>query len=240
MTKPLIGVPGRRKTGRQVDGFPAALHELEMDLYLADYSRGVLNAGGLPVNIPLDADPNDYLPHLDGVLLTGGADVDPREYGQAADGNGGYEPERDRLELALLEGALAEDLPVLGICRGIQLLNIHAGGTLHQHVPDHARYDVAPSALVHRVSFAPGTRLRELFGPTVDVNSLHHQTIDELGVGLTVTALADDETIEGIEVPGRSILAVQWHPEMLTTSDPLFAWLVEEARAAFDRAAQLG
>lgn len=229
MTKPLIGVPGRRRTGGQVEGFPEALRGLEMDLYLADYSRGILNAGGLPVNLPMDADPADYLPHLSGVLLTGGADVDPEHYGQEPDGNGGYERERDELELALLDASLSAGLPTLGICRGLQLLNIHAGGTLHQHVPPHARYDVPPSAEVHDVTFVEGSCLHGLFGTGTEVNSLHHQTVDRLGDGLVVTARADDDTIEGVEVPGRDVLAVQWHPEMLTNDDPVFSWLVERA-----------
>lgn len=218
-----------------MDGFPPTLHGLEMDLYLADYSRGVLEAGGLPVNVPLDADPADYLPHLSGVVLTGGADVAPGRYGQDADGNGGYEPERDELELALLDGALASDLPVLGICRGLQLINIHAGGDLHQHVPEHSRYDVRPSTTVHAVTTEPGSTLHGLFGPDVEVNSLHHQTVDVVGRGLTVTARSDDDTVEGLEIDGRPVVAVQWHPEMMSSRDPLFVWLVEQAVQAFDR-----
>lgn len=228
--KPLIGVPGRRKVGSQVEGFSGPLAPLEMDVYLADYSRGVLEAGGLPVNIPLDADPADYLPHLNGVLLTGGADVDPSSYGQDADGNGGYEQERDRLEFGLLEAALADDVPVLGICRGMQLLNIHVGGSLNQHVPPHSRYDVATDQTVHEVSFEPGSELHRLYGDRAAVNSLHHQTIDTLGEGLAITATADDGTIEGVELTGRPVIAVQWHPEMLSVSDPVFTWLITQTR----------
>jgi putative glutamine amidotransferase len=230
MTKPLIGIPGRRKTGGQVDGFPEILHGLEMDVYLADYSRSVLNAGGLPVNIPMDADPRDYLPNISGIVLTGGADIDPDFYGQDPDGNGGYERDRDELEIALLEGALDAGLPVLGICRGLQLLNIHTGGTLHQHVPPHARYDLAPSNQVHSVDFARGSRLHDMFGPSAEVNSLHHQTVDQLGSGLVVTGFADDHTVEGIEMTDQDVLAVQWHPEMLNNSDPVFGWLIDAAR----------
>jgi putative glutamine amidotransferase len=229
MSRPLIGLPGRRKTAAQVEGFPQALHGLDIDLYLADYSRSVLHAGGLPVNLPLDADPCQYLPHLSGIVLTGGADIEPEFYGQDPDGNGGYEPERDELELALLAGALDAGLPVLGICRGLQLLNVHSGGTLHQHRPLHARYDVDPSARVHPVSFDAGSCLQAILGPRVTVNSLHHQTVDRLGGGLVVTGRADDDTIEGIEIPGRPVIAVQWHPEMLSNADPLFSWLIEQA-----------
>lgn len=227
--KPLIGVPGRRKVGSQVDGFAGPLAPLEMDLYLADYSRGVLAAGGLPVNIPLDADPADYLPHLGGVLLTGGADVDPRHYRQQADGNGGYEQERDDLELALLDAALENEIPVLGICRGLQLINVHTGGSLHQHVPPHSRYDVATDQTVHEVTFEPGSELHRLYGERAAVNSLHHQTVDALGQGLVVTATADDGTVEGLELIDRPVIAVQWHPEMLSVTDPTFSWLITQA-----------
>jgi putative glutamine amidotransferase len=234
-SKPLIGLPGRRKLAKQVDGFPDNLSDLAVDLYLADYSRSVLAAGGLPVLVPMDGDPDEYVPHLQGIVLTGGADMDPAAYGQAADGNGGYEPERDRLELALLEGAIDRDLAVLGICRGLQVINVQAGGTLHQHVPEHARYDVAPEARVHRVNFEPESRLGLLYtgrpsgSAGVSVNSLHHQTVDRLGRDLKITARDDDGVVEGIEVPGQDIVAVQWHPEMLREPEPVFAWLVAQA-----------
>ena len=235
--KPLIGLPGRRKTGKQVDGFPESLHGLDIDLYLADYSRSVLRAGGLPVNIPMDADPFDYTPYLHGIVLTGGADVDPSNYEHAPDGNGAYEADRDALELSLLEEALAADLPVLGICRGLQLINIHAGGTLHQHVPEHARYDVAPNARVHEVTFEPHSRLGLLYtgGPDgtdaspIAVNSLHHQTVDRVGGDLMVSARDGDGVVEGLELPGQDVLAVQWHPEMLQEPEPVFDWLIRQA-----------
>ena len=238
MAKPLIGLPGRRKTGRQVDGFPESLHGLDIDLYLADYSRSVLQAGGLPINIPMDADPFDYAPYLHGIVLTGGADVDPSVYQHAPDGNGAYEADRDALELALLEEALAAELPVLGICRGLQLINVQAGGTLHQHVPEHARYDVAPDSRVHEVVFEPHSRLGLLYngGPAgadaapVSVNSLHHQTVDQVGGDLIVSARDGDGVVEGLELPGHDVLAVQWHPEMLQEPEPVFDWLIRQAR----------
>ncbi len=229
--KPLIGLTGRRKTGAEVDGFPPSLHGLDIDLYLADYGREVLAAGGLPINLPMDADPADYAGRLDGVLLSGGADLHPELYRAEPDGNGGYEPERDRLELALLDCARERGLPILGICRGLQLVNVAAGGTLHQHVPDHARYDVPPAAEVHDVTFTPGSRLAGLYGGDGPrpVNSLHHQTVDRVGADLTVTALATDGTIEGLESEAGDLLAVQWHPEMLATPEPVFDWLIDQA-----------
>jgi len=228
---PLIGLPGRRRTAAEAGGFPESLHHLTLDVYLSGYAQCVLAAGGLPVYVPLDVDPRPYLDHLDGLVFTGGADVEPGRYGQAPDGNGHYEPERDELELGLLAGAVDHQVPVLGICRGLQVLNVHAGGTLHQDVPPHARYDVDPGEAVHRVAFEPGTVLHGLYGPDTEVNSLHHQCVDRLGAGLVVAARADDGTIEALEVPGADVLAVQWHPEMRPVAEPVFAWLVERARS---------
>jgi putative glutamine amidotransferase len=234
MSRPLIGLPGRRKLGRSIDGFPAILDDIEIDLYLADYAKGVLEAGGLPVNLPIDADPRDFADHLDGVLLTGGADIGPERYGHAAETDlFPPETERDDFEFALLERAIERELPVLGICRGLQLINIHAGGTLHQDVPPHARYDVAPDVAAHVVEFVEGSMLRDLYGERRPVNSLHHQTVRELGGGLKATGLADDGTVEGLESDDGRLLAVQWHPEMMRTraDDPVFGWLVQEAIA---------
>jgi putative glutamine amidotransferase len=226
---PLIGLPGRRVTGRDVAGFPESLGHLEADLYLAAYAREVLAAGGVPVHLPIDCEPAAYLPHLDGIVLTGGVDVEPWRYGAEPDGRGTYEPERDELELALLDGALAADLAVLGICRGLQLINVHAGGSLRQHVPVHARFDVDPDGEVHDVTFHRPSRLAQLYGERIEVNSLHHQAVDRLGAGLVVTGRASDGTIEAVEMPGRELIAVQWHPEMRSRHEPVFDWLVARA-----------
>lgn len=225
---PLIGITGRRRKANGIVGFPPSLDHLDVDLYLADYHRDVLAAGGLPIPLPLDAEPALYLPHLDGLLLSGGADIEPEHYDRAPDGAGTYEPERDRFELQLLGETLDTDLPVLGICRGLQLLNVATGGTLHQDVPVHSRYD-EPSGTVHRVAFTEQSRLGLIYGEAIDVNSLHHQTVDELGTGLTVTGRADDGTVEAVEMPGRDVLAVQWHPEMRPEVEPVFDWLIKRA-----------
>lgn len=230
-SKPLIGLSGRRKSAAEVAGFPDSLAGLAVDLYLADYARRVLEAGGLPVHLPMDTDPVDYLPRLDGILLSGGADMAPVTYGAEPDGHGTYEPERDQLELAMLTGARARGLPVLGICRGLQVINVDAGGTLHQHVPVHARYEIGPDSRVHAVTFEPGSLLGRLYGQGAEVNSLHHQTVEEVGSGLRVTARADDGTVEGLESEDGMMVAVQWHPEMLPATEPVFGWLVEQARS---------
>lgn len=235
MSRPVIALPGRRKRGSQIADFPSSLADIDLDLYFADYARGILHAGGLAVHLPFDADPEEYRGVFDGVLLPGGADVDPVHYG--ADPLDGHpnEPERDALELAVLALADAEELPVAGICRGLQLLNVHGGGTLHQDVPEHSHFDKAPDTEVHEVRFTEGSTCARLYRSDGDrpmvVNSLHHQTIDRLAPGYVVTGVAEDGTVEAIEAADRPWVAVQWHPEMMRNGhdDPLFAWLVQEA-----------
>lgn len=227
--RPLIGLPGRRKRIGQITGFPESLHHLDVDVYFADYARAVFHAGGLPVHLPLDADPVDWVHHLDGLVLTGGADVEPERYGHdntASD----TEPRRDEVEFALFEVALGDALPVLGICRGLQLINVHQGGTLEQHVPEHSRYDLAPHEESHVLTFTPGSELHRLYGDTAQVNSLHHQAVGQVGTGVSVTAVAEDGTVEGIELAGMPVIAVQWHPEMMNHADPSFGWIVDRAR----------
>ena len=228
---PLIGLPGRRKRASETRGFPDILADCDLDLYFADYARGVIEAGGIPVHLPVDVDPAAVGERLDGIVLPGGTDIDPIRYGADPDPELlAPEPERDGLELGLLSAALDADIPVLGICRGIQILNIHQGGTLHQHVPEHCRFDQPIHTTIHRVNFAEGSTLHGLYGPSAEVNSLHHQTVADLGRNLTVTAQTDDGTIEGLEM-GDSVVTVQWHPEMMPTrpTDPIFGWLIHRA-----------
>lgn len=229
--QPLIGLPGRRRKGSQIVGNPEILADFDIDLYYADYARGVIEAGGLPVHLPIEADAAALIERLDGVLLPGGADMDPACYDHPLNGSVDLEPERDSFELALLDGATALDLPVLGICRGIQVVNVHAGGTLHQDLPPHAKFNDPADTLSHDVVFELGTTLGGLYGERREVNSLHHQAIDTLGDGLVVSGRATDGTIEAIESTNKPIVAVQWHPEMLPTrvNDPVFSWLVNTA-----------
>lgn len=231
--RPLIGLTGRRKTAGQIVGTPQTLHALEGDWFYADYARGVLEAGGLPVHLPLDVDPEMFLGRLDGILLSGGADIGPDRYGCTPETDEfPPEPVRDAFELALLAAAAKEAIPVLGICRGLQMVNVFAGGTLHQHVPEHAMFDLSTEHLSHDVQFGEGSALRDIYGDSLKVNSLHHQTVDRVGSGLTVTAHSDG-TVEGLEHESLPIVAVQWHPEMLPTrrEDPIFKWLVTQASA---------
>jgi putative glutamine amidotransferase len=230
--RPLIGLTGRRKRGSQVAGFPPNLDDVELDVYVNDYARAVTEAGGLPVHLPLHADPADYAGSLDGLLLSGGTDVDPARYGAEPDPSAYVpEPDRDHLELGFVDVAADEDLPVLGICRGVQVLNVWGGGSLRQHVPDHARFDVPPGDRVDELIVAAGSVLHELYGPRLAVNSLHHQTIERVADGWIVSARSSLGDVEALEWPGHDVVGVQWHPELLDTrdADPIFAWLVERA-----------
>jgi putative glutamine amidotransferase len=230
--KPLIGLVGRRKKGHQIAGTSENLHGIDIDIYMSDYGRAVREAGGLPILLPVDIDPSEYIDRLEGLVLTGGTDVGPERYGRVAETDlFPPEAERDDLELALMGHAIDGSLPVLGICRGLQIVNVHGGGTLHQDVPPHARYDVPPHAAVHPVEFTEGSVLGGLYGMRREVNSLHHQAVDDVAPGYIVSARGDDGGVEGLEHESLPIVAVQWHPEMMTerATDPIFGWLVEAA-----------
>ena len=241
--RPLIGITGRRKRGDQLVGNLDILADFPVDLYYADYGRGVLEAGGIPVHLPLDVDPRDLVPRLDGIVLTGGADVDPGRYGhQPLTDAFPPEPLRDDHECAVLDAAYTDDLPVAGICRGLQIVNVHAGGTLHQDVPSHAGFAEPTTTEWHGVGFEADSVLGGIYGTGQQVNSLHHQTVDHVGNDLQVTARSDDGSVEGLEHSSRPVVAVQWHPEMLPgrATDPLFAWLVEAASSGATKRSALG
>jgi putative glutamine amidotransferase len=190
-----------------------------------DYVRSVERAGAVPVILP-PVDPGDVgalLDRLDGVLLSGGVDVDPALYGQAPHPKlGRVDRRRDDFEIALVREALRRDSPVLAICRGQQVLNVATGGTLVQDIPSSLERAVGHDGTgprcrrTHRVAVARGTRLREILGQDVaSVNSFHHQSVDAVGEGLVVSARCpEDGVVEGLEMPSRAfVLAVQWHPE---------------------------
>ncbi len=234
MTRPLIGLTGGRVHGRDIARNLDVLGDSPIDIFYADYSRAVIAAGGIPVFLPLDLDPAEAALKLDGLLMTGGDDIEPERYGAELGAHTHTpEPTRDAYELALLDCASNRALPTLGICRGLQLVNVHAGGTLHQHVPAHAFVDEPGSVEQHVVSLETGSVLAQLYGKTAPVNSLHHQSVDQLGANLRVTASTEDGGVEGVEHVELPIVAVQWHPEMLATAttDPIFRWLVSQAKA---------
>ena len=212
--------------------------DLEAALIPSDYVNAVQVAGGRPLLVPpVEDGVEETLEALDGIVFTGGSDIDPGEYGaETHPETFGVRPERDRAELALLTAALERDMPVLGICRGIQVLNVARGGDLDQHLPDvvgHERHKHNPPGIFadHDVAIEPGTKLASLLGGAHGVKSHHHQGLRQLGEGLVETAHADDGTVEAIEDPNRRFaLGVLWHPEA-GDNLRLFEALVQEAAA---------
>ncbi len=236
MAKPLIGLTGRRWPAAVLGShLPFAMRELTFDLHFSDYPRSVAEAGGLPVELARDADVDGVVARLDGLVLSGGADLDPAHYGAEAHSElGQLEQDRDEWEFALFSAARAQGLPILAICRGFQLVNVAFGGTLVQHVEidegaGHPQWDVDGRKTTHEVNVVSGTLASSLLPATWPVNSLHHQTVSEVGRGLVVSARATDGVIEGLETPEGDLLAVQWHPELLAKPDPTFQWVVREA-----------
>ncbi len=208
-----------------------------MDTVISAYCSRVAEAGGLPVHLQREAPIDAILEHLDGVLIAGGGDVDPRRYGSTPGPMATVlDPDRDGHEIGLVREALARGVPVLGICRGVQVLNVALGGTLVAHLPRDSgqshSFDLYPAHHpAHRVRLMPGTRLHEMLGGEAWVNSFHHQAVDRPGDGALVAATADDGVVEAIEITGADAIGVQWHPEMMLDPGPLFNWLVERARA---------
>jgi len=222
------------------------------DLYTInpDYLDGVAAAGGRPALIGHAIDVDDAkqtLERFDGLLLSGGSDVHPSLYGAEIDGS--VEPDivSDRSDLTYLEAARSLAMPVLGICKGLQIVNVAFGGTLHQDIwsdagdhparPDHTdepHRTIAADAFLanrHEVTLTEGSLIAKVLGATtLTTNSLHHQAADRIGSELLVTGRADDGTVEVLEHPDGRLLAVQWHPERMgDAGHPLFRWLVERA-----------
>jgi putative glutamine amidotransferase len=204
------------------------------------YFQGVTASGGAAVLLPpqpVDTDIAErVLDSLDGLLITGGNDVNPAAYGQEPHpSNDKPAPERDEWEFMLLRGALKRQLPVLGICRGAQVLNVALGGTLHQHLPDvigHSGHRAGNAVFTTLpVRTVAGTRLAGLVGESVEARCYHHQAIADLGEGLVVSGWDADGVIEALELPGPDfVLAVQWHPEESLDDLRLFSAIVEAAR----------
>jgi gamma-glutamyl-gamma-aminobutyrate hydrolase PuuD len=228
--RPIVGITSYAEDARWgVWEAPAALIPLA-------YVHAVEEAGGRPLLVPPSVEGvEETMDALDGLLLSGGADVDPEAYGaEAHPETNGTRPERDDAELALLEGALARDMPVLAVCRGSQVLNVARGGDLVQHLPEivgHEGHKQTPGVFAdHGVEILPDTKLSEVIGSHAPVKSHHHQGYGRLGDGLREAARAEDGTVEAIEDPSRRFaLGVLWHPEEGEDA-ALFRALVEEAR----------
>ena len=214
------------------------------------YFDGVTASGGVAVLLPPqpgpDASAEAVLGGLDGLILTGGLDVQPELYGAERHPlTDPARPDRDAWELALLRGARERGMPVFGICRGLQLINVAFGGTLHQHLPDALgteRYRLSPGVFAtNTVDVHAGTRLAELVGAgPLNVHSYHHQGIDRLGHDLTVAARTEDELPYAIETTnGPYLVAVQWHPEENSEDRRLFLGLVAAASAYADSRMEL-
>jgi putative glutamine amidotransferase len=244
--RPVIGIPTQNL--QSLGGIPA---DFPPSWVMSQrYILTLTAAGAIPWMIPLVGDDGDTIrgiyEELDGVFLPGGADIDPASYSEdrhpLCDRT---DPARDQVELLMTRWAMADRKPVLGICRGVQLINLAAGGTLYQDLAEQyegsIRHDYFPFGgqyprdhIAHDVQVAPGTRLAEMIGAgIVAVNSMHHQGIRQLGAGLVASAVAPDRLIEATESTDDAFLVgVQWHPEALTDSDARMRRLFDEFIAA--------
>jgi gamma-glutamyl-gamma-aminobutyrate hydrolase PuuD len=231
MMAPIIGVT------TLVDQVKWGVWDRKVALLTMTYIDAISRAGGVPVLLP----PNDFgasevVERLDGLILSGGADIDPARFGQEAHPRTVIVADRDAWEFAVLSAALERDLPVLAICRGIQVLNVAVGGSLHQHLPEvlgHQDHLHTPGTFGStKVRLEKGCRLERLLGDRVTVPCHHHQGIDQLGAGLVAVGWADDGMVEAAElVDRRFVVGVQWHPEQDQGDLRLFEALVEEARS---------
>jgi putative glutamine amidotransferase len=242
---PLIGITCSRLTGGAW-GMYSLGHF--MDYALSDYSQAILHAGGAPVIVPAAQDEKSLraiLDSLQGLILSGGPDVHPRRYGEEPmAGLGEVDDTLDHMELAAARLAIDRNLPVLGICRGIQVLNITLGGTLYQDIPSQVPESIChtpktdKAVNTHTVRIETGSRLHIMIGKReIWVNGKHHQALKDLAKGLVVAARAKDGVVEAVEFPGkRFVVGVQWHPEGTWRDDlysqALFQTFVSTARRA--------
>ncbi|WP_235916533.1 gamma-glutamyl-gamma-aminobutyrate hydrolase family protein [Antrihabitans cavernicola] len=227
---PVIGVVS------YVESATFGVWETDAALIPRSYVDAVVRAGGIPVLLPpVGGGQREIVARIDGVVLSGGADIDPARYGaERAERTKVVRPERDAYEFALLAEATAVGLPVFAVCRGVQLLNVALGGTLMQHLPDAIGTSAhLPTPGVYgsrRVTTLSGSKIDDIVGADAQVHCHHHQAIDRLADGLHATAWAEDGTIEAAEADGDAfLLGVQWHPEE-SIDDRLFAELIAYAR----------
>ncbi|MDV7355060.1 gamma-glutamyl-gamma-aminobutyrate hydrolase family protein [Rhodococcus oxybenzonivorans] len=242
--KPLIGLTGRRFRMGLIKGSHPGYGQRLTDSYFADFAERITRAGGVPVNLPYDADPAELGDWLSGVLITGGQDVHPSRWGGDESVVSGidprtdpsvHDPSRDEFEMTLTRVALDRQIPLLGVCRGMQVLNVTLGGTLIPDLPvgpiTHlmSAPPLSDGDPEHVVTFDVGTTAQKVFGDRLVTNSWHHQAVDVCGDGLVVTGRTDDGVAESVELPGAAVLGVQWHPEWMAGDDGAVRWLVEAA-----------
>lgn len=221
MKKPIIGIT----SAYEIEDGLRNYHRTTVSI---DYTKSIIAGGGIPVILPITSDLDvikEQLELLDGLLLAGGADINPSYYGQDFKENMGViSPERDEGEFLILKEFYKTNKPILGICRGHQLINVFLGGTLFQDlkytgkdVLKH-RQDFYPELAVHKVKITDrDNMLAKLYGVEVPTNSFHHQSVDKLGKGLTTIATTDDGIVEAFQMKSRDFLyGLQWHPEMMT------------------------
>ena len=231
---------------KPVIGISALLYEESRDYRIThSYAEAVTDAGAIAVMLPAclpQEDVDALLPGIDGLLIPGGADVDPLLYGEEPRQNLGLtKASNDHFEIRLLRAARAAHKPILGVCRGEQVLNVAFGGTLYQDLPSqlpdslrHRQTPVDRNEGTHTLDIVPDSLLFELYGTEkLAVNSFHHQAVKDLAPGFSVSARARDGVVEAIEIREENILGVQWHPEAMYLAHPqhlgLFRWLAEAA-----------
>jgi putative glutamine amidotransferase len=238
MARPVIGICSATESARW------AAWEVVVNLSPRNYSLSVNRAGAMALILPPDdvlaEGPDEVLDMLDGLILAGGSDIDPAAYGQRPHPETGTTwPERDRFELGLGTRALERDMPVLGVCRGMEMLNVIRGGTLRQHLDDLSLHRHTPGVFCdHAVRLEPGSLAARVVGAEhTEVKSAHHQGLDQLGEGVVASGWADDGLVEAIELPDRAFaVGVLWHPEEDERSRVVGA-LVSEARDRMKEAA---
>ncbi|ALE81294.1 glutamine amidotransferase [Pseudonocardia sp. AL041005-10] len=242
--RPLIGITGRRVRLSLLQDADPRYGDRCIDTAMSDFATRLAEAGGLPVHLSYDTDPAGVCEWLSAVVISGGQDMHPACWGGDTSVVRDIDPrsnpmvhdrERDDYEVALVREALDRGIPVLGVCRGMQVLNVALGGSLVPDLPEgaigHLSPDVAPTdgAVDHVVTFEDGSLAAQILGGDVITNSWHHQAVGRCGAGVAVTGRTADGVVESIEVPGHPVLGVQWHPEWMTSSDPTLGWVVAAA-----------
>ena len=226
MAKVVIGITGNEKEIPAMSG-------IKYTAVARDFSEAVIQAGGLPMIIPISQPDlaKDYIDSIDKLILSGGQHVVPHFYGEEKTiDSEDYFPERDEFELALIREALRQNKPIFGICRGMQLLNVALGGTLHQAIDHHWQEEMIGTS--HSLQIRPNSRVSQLFRQGTSINSFHRQSIKDLASNLQVTARDPrDGTIEAYESQDYALLGIQWHPELLAETNQnnqkLFDYLVQ-------------